>query len=233
MSQIYSSDSFHLTFFTEEKQSKKLQDFIQACTEKGFVFSITPYGVTSVAVLRAQRNVLIKLFEKFFSKGKKQESMVLNVNTQFPAFVPYNSNFQADLAPYIGVIKQVDERDIKPVEILHFLDLHEDMQWSFVEKVLSLPVNLGKQIFLPGQILTRIEKETYFENLEELTPYLGTNGYFQFLYKNAVGKTAFCREYYEKGAQNSDEIQPTCRGQIPSPVEYVIVKPMWYDYEYK
>jgi len=233
MCHIYSAENYHLTFFTEESNSKKLQDFIQACTVRGYAYGVTPYGVTSIAVLRTQRQGLVDVFEKFFPYEKKQESMMLNVYTEFPAFVPYNPTFTLDLEPYIGAKGQVIKRSILPVEVLHFLDLHEDMTWKFIERVISLPAHLGKQVFLPGQILTRFEIETYFENLEEITSFLGKNGYFQFLYKNTAGKTAFCRRYYQEGENSEDIIQPVHREQIPSPVEYVLVKPMWYDSEYK
>jgi len=232
MNYIYSSNSYHLTFFTEESKSKVLQAFIQVCTTRGYAFSVTPYGVTSVAVSRIQENALLRLFEEFFPKDKRQESMVLNANTESPAFVPYNPTFSLDLTPYIAK-GQVVKNGVSPVEVLHFLDLHEDMTWGFVEKVLSLPSHLGKQVFLPGKILTRFKIDTYFDNLEAITPYLGKNGYFQYLYKTEAGKTAFCKRYYQGEDTSADEVQPTHRGQVPSPEVYVAVKPMWYDFEYK
>jgi len=233
MNYIYSSGNYHLTFFTKETDSKKLQDFIQVCTQQDFAYSVTPYGVTSVTVLRSQRDSLVEVFERFFSGERKQETMVLNANTASPAFVPYNPSFKLDLKPFIGAKGQVIKRGVQPTEVLHFLDLHEDMLWSFVEKTMSLPARFGKQAFLPGQVLTRFDVETYFSCIEEITPYLGRNGYFQVLYKTAAGKAAFCKKYYQEGAQSWNNIQPTHKGQIPSPAEYVLVKPMWYDCEYK
>jgi len=233
MRHIYSSDNYHLTFFTEQSKARVLQDFIKACTENNFTYNITPYGITSVAVLKSDRQNLVEVFEKFFPEGKKQETMVLDANTVSNAFVPFNPSFLLDLELYIGSKEQVIKQDILPKEILHFLNLHEEMSWDFIEKTMSLPSSLGEKVFIPGQILTRFEKETYFNNLEEITPHLGKHGYFQYLYKNKEGKTAFCKRYYHEGENNLDTIQPTHRGQIPTPVEYVIVKPMWYDCEYK
>jgi hypothetical protein len=232
MKHVYDSKIYQLTFFTPEHSAKTLQNFIQNCAVQGFTYSVTPYGITSVVVKSFQKDSLIKLFERFFRCGKKQETMILDI-AECPIFAPYNPTFRCDVSRHIYPKVKKNKQQFHPIEVLHFLNLHQDMEWGFIERALSLPTELGRQVFLPGQVLTRIKKEVYFENLHEIIPFLGKNGYFQYLYRTFTGNTAFCQRYYDEGVKDCDCCVPTCVRDIPSPEWCTVVEPLWMEYEYK
>lgn len=231
MNQIYKAENYQITFFVPEHKALILQRFIQVCDSQGYQFGLTPYGLTSVKCKKSQKDELYKIFRRYFEKEKVQETIEILAKTRYPQFLPYGPTFEVDMRPYLLSDKKIDLTTVKPIEIYHRLYLDPEMTWGFMSQVLSLPNAYGRQSFAEGQVISRFKIDTYFDHLEGITPHLGKNGYFQFIYEDAGDSLAVSKACYEEG--EVVEVQPTRREHILRPSEYVVIKPLWYDYEYK
>ena len=226
---VEKTNSYHITFFTPKSNSVALQKFIEMCTKCNFKYTVTPYGITSVSTTHFRKEELLNLYREFFPRDKVQEMTVVFENTINSVFLPYKGDVCYDLSEYLNINRFFDCSKAYPIAITHHLELHEDMTWDFIERVMSFPSEFGRIVFSLNEIIFCIDIEVYFANLKDIISYFGLSGYIDILYSD--GKTLAASKASYEG--EVIEYVITDRSQIPLPITFVAVKPIWYDYEYR